>query len=34
MKAIGDAMPASIRESAEGGLAKTLTGMTYWEKIR
>jgi L-serine dehydratase len=34
MKAIGDAMPASIRESAEGGLAKTQTGLSYWEKIR
>jgi L-serine dehydratase len=34
MKSIGDAMPASVRESAEGGLAKTATGMSYWEKIR
>lgn len=34
MKSIGDAMPASIRESAEGGLAKTATGMSFWEKIR
>jgi L-serine dehydratase len=34
MKAIGDSMPASIRESAEGGLAKTATGLSYWEKIR
>ena len=34
MKAIGDAMPASIKESAEGGLAKTATGLSYWAKIR
>jgi len=34
MKAIGDAMPASIRESAEGGLAKTPTGEKFREKIR
>jgi L-serine dehydratase len=34
MKAIGDAMPASIRESAEGGLAKTPTGEEFREKIR
>jgi L-serine dehydratase len=34
MKAIGDSMPQSIRESAEGGLAKTATGLSYWDKIR
>lgn len=34
MKAIGDAIPASIRESSEGGLAATPTGMSYWDKIR
>lgn len=34
MKAIGDSMPASIRESAEGGLAKTPTGEKFREKIR
>lgn len=33
MKAIGDSMPASIRESAEGGLAKTQTGESYRQKI-
>ncbi len=34
MKAIGDAMPQALRESAEGGLAKTATGLSYWDKIR
>jgi len=34
MKAIGDAMPASLRESSEGGLAATPTGMGYWDKIK
>lgn len=34
MKAIGDAMPQAIRESAEGGLARTPTGLSYWEKIK
>ncbi|HOX47614.1 MAG TPA: L-serine ammonia-lyase, iron-sulfur-dependent, subunit alpha [Spirochaetia bacterium] len=34
MKAIGDAMPASIRESAEGGLAVTATGLLFREKIK
>jgi L-serine dehydratase len=32
MKAIGDSMPASIRESAEGGLAATPTGL-YYKKL-
>ena len=34
MKAIGDAMPSSLRESSEGGLAATPTGSSYWAKIR
>ncbi|MBL8965589.1 MAG: L-serine ammonia-lyase, iron-sulfur-dependent, subunit alpha [Spirochaetaceae bacterium] len=34
MKAIGDAMPAAIRESAEGGLAATPTGMSFRAKIQ
>ena len=34
MRAIGDAMPAAIRESSEGGLAATPTGMSYWDKIK
>jgi len=34
MKSIADSMPASIRESAEGGLAKTRTGEMYRAKIR
>lgn len=34
MKAIGDAMPQAIKESAEGGLARTPTGMGYMERIR
>jgi L-serine dehydratase len=34
MKAIGDSMPASIKESAEGGLARTPTGMSYWDRIK
>ena len=29
MKSIGDAMPASIKENAEGGLAATPTGLAY-----
>jgi L-serine dehydratase len=33
MKWIGDAMPASLRESAEGGLALTPTGLAYKRKI-
>jgi hypothetical protein len=33
MKWIGDAMPASLRESAEGGLALTPTGLAYKKKI-
>lgn len=33
MKSIGDAMPASLRESAEGGLALTPTGLAYKKKI-
>lgn len=34
MKSIGDSMPQSIRESAEGGLARTPTGLSYLDKIR
>ncbi len=34
MKAIGDAMPQAIRESAEGGLARTPTGISYQERIK
>lgn len=34
LKSIGDSMPASLRESAEGGLAVTPTGLSYREKIR
>jgi L-serine dehydratase len=33
MKSIGDAMPSSLRESAEGGLAITPTGLAYKKKI-
>jgi L-serine dehydratase len=33
MKSIGDAMPAGLRESAEGGLALTPTGLAYKEKL-
>jgi L-serine dehydratase len=33
MKAIGDAMPAGLRESAEGGLALTPTGLAFKRKI-
>lgn len=33
MKTIGDAMPASIRETAEGGLALTPTALTFKDKI-
>lgn len=32
MKSIGDSMPASLRESAGGGLALTPTGLAYKEK--
>ncbi|HUW39643.1 MAG TPA: L-serine ammonia-lyase, iron-sulfur-dependent, subunit alpha [Rectinemataceae bacterium] len=34
MKAIGDSMPASLKESAEGGLAATPTGLAYRLKIQ
>jgi len=34
MKSIGDSMPASIRESAEGGLALTPTGIAVRERIK
>jgi L-serine dehydratase len=33
MKSIGDSMPASLRESAGGGLALTPTGLSYKEKV-
>lgn len=33
MKAIGDSLPASIKESAEGGLAATPTGLYYKNKL-
>jgi len=33
MKAIGDSMPSALRESAEGGLAQTPTGLEYKRKI-
>jgi L-serine dehydratase len=33
MKAIGDSMPAALRESALGGLAATPTGLSYKEKL-
>ncbi|HUX36340.1 MAG TPA: L-serine ammonia-lyase, iron-sulfur-dependent, subunit alpha [Rectinemataceae bacterium] len=33
MKAIGDAMPASLKETAEGGLAVTPTGRAWKERI-
>jgi L-serine dehydratase len=33
MKAIGDSMPAALRESALGGLATTPTGLAFKEKI-
>lgn len=33
MKAIGDSMPAALRESSLGGLAATPTGLAYKEKI-
>jgi L-serine dehydratase len=33
MKTIGDAMPASIKETAEGGLALTPTALTFRDKI-
>lgn len=33
MKAIGDAMPSSIRESATGGLAATPTGLAVKERL-
>lgn len=34
LKSIGDAMPASLKESAEGGLAATPTGLAYKLRIR
>jgi L-serine dehydratase len=34
MKSIGASMPASLKESAEGGLAVTPTGLSFAEKIR
>ena len=34
MRDIGDALPASLKESSEGGLAATPTGRSYWEKLR
>lgn len=34
MKAIGISLPQSLRESAEGGLAVTPTGLAYREKIK
>jgi L-serine dehydratase len=33
MKQIGDSMPASIKESAAGGLAMTPTGLSFREKL-
>lgn len=33
MKSIGDSLPASIKESAEGGLAVTPTGLYYKSKL-
>jgi L-serine dehydratase len=33
MKAIGDSMPAALRESALGGLAASPTGLSYKEKL-
>jgi len=33
MKSIGDSMPASIKENAEGGLAATPTGLAFKAKI-
>lgn len=33
MKAIGDSLPASLKENAEGGLAATPTGIAYKERI-
>jgi L-serine dehydratase len=34
MKSIGDSMPSSLKESAEGGLAVTPTGLAYKLKIQ
>lgn len=34
MRAIGDALPSSLRESSEGGLAVTPTGLAAWERIK
>lgn len=34
MKAIGDSMPAALKETAEGGLAMTPTGRAWKERIR
>lgn len=33
MKSIGDAMPSSLKESSEGGLALTPTGLSYRNRI-
>jgi L-serine dehydratase len=33
MKTIGDSLPASIRENAQGGLAITPTGLWYKQKL-
>lgn len=33
MKRVGDAMPAALRETAEGGLAATPTGKALFEKV-
>lgn len=33
MKSIGDSLPASLKENAEGGLAVTPTGLAYKERI-
>jgi L-serine dehydratase len=33
MKSIGDSMPSAIRESSEGGLAATATGLAWKEKL-
>jgi L-serine dehydratase len=33
MKSIGDSMPSGLRESAEGGLALTPTGLSYKKAI-
>lgn len=33
MKRVGDAMPAALRETAEGGLATTPTGRKLFEQV-